>query len=75
MPFVREIPLAHELGYTEVEDFRRAVAAGQIPAPHHYLGPRKKRPIWDREAIDAWLGIAKKNSDRDDFLSLVDQVA
>ena len=40
---VREIQLAHALGFTDVEPFRRALKSGDIPAPNEYLGGR---PVW-----------------------------
>lgn len=40
---VREIQLAHMLGFTDVEPFRRALKSGDIPAPNEYLSGK---PVW-----------------------------
>ena len=40
---VREVELAHALGYVEIAPFRRALKRGDIPAPNEYQG---KSPVW-----------------------------
>lgn len=74
MQYVREVQLANMLGYTEMEDFRRAVCRGKIPAPARYLADNYRRPIWFRSEVETWLGIAMKQKDRDDFLQMIEDV-
>lgn len=40
---VREVQLAFMLGFNDVEPFRRALRAGDIPAPNEYM---KGKPVW-----------------------------
>lgn len=40
---VREVELALMLGFLDVEPFRRALKAGDIPAPSEYV---HGRPVW-----------------------------
>lgn len=40
---VREVQLAFMLGFMDIEPFRRAVKAGDIPAPSEFVSGK---PVW-----------------------------
>lgn len=71
---LREVQLANMLGYTEMDDFRRAVKAGKVPSPNGYL-EGKKRPIWLRSDVEAWLGIEAKEQATADVYKMIKGVA
>ena len=72
---LREIQVAALLGYTEIVDFRRDLKAGVIPKPVSHLGSNKNRPVWLMSDLEQWLGVSKGNRDKQEFLTLVNQVA
>lgn len=72
---LREIQLANMLGYTEMEDFRRARSRGEILEPARYLGNNRKKPVWIREDVETWMGVMRDRKDKADFLALVNKVA
>lgn len=73
--YIREIQLAAMLGYTESEEFKRAIASGDVPAPAMYLASRKRKPIWLRADIEEWLGRTSENTSRANVHELVKQIA
>ncbi|MGI9505357.1 MAG: hypothetical protein ACR2RE_20150 [Geminicoccaceae bacterium] len=70
---IREVQLANLLGYTEMADFRRALKAGQVPAPAGYLAGKRKA-YWVASDIESWLGAVLKRKKKDDFLGLIEDM-
>jgi hypothetical protein len=69
---LHEVQLAAELGFTEMSDFRAALRRQQLPQPQRFLdAKRKRRPVWTRQQIDAWLdpGRHEQSSIVDDFVA------
>lgn len=63
-PFIREVDLAHRLGYGQFEDFRRALSRGDVLKPAMWIGKgRKKHPLWSPEEADEWTRGQKKKSE------------
>ena len=51
MEALREIQAADLLGFTEIEDFRRALRRGDVPPPIRFVGGKRSKPIWSRRIL------------------------
>jgi len=67
--------MANRLGYTEIEDFRRAIARGEVIPPAMYLGANKKKPIWHVDDVDQWLGRVEKEERKGNIVDMAKAVA
>lgn len=51
MEALREIQAADLLGFTEIEEFRRALRRGDVPPPIWFVGGKKGKPVWSRRIL------------------------
>ena len=56
---VREVQLAFMLGFMDVEPFRRALKAGDIPPPSEYV---HGRPVWHVPDLERRYGVGFADS-------------
>ncbi|MGI9503845.1 MAG: hypothetical protein ACR2RE_12415 [Geminicoccaceae bacterium] len=69
---VREIQLAHMLGFTDVEPFRRALKSGDVPAPNEYLSGR---PVWYLPDLERRYGAGAFDEFGSDEIRIMDRIA
>lgn len=51
MEALREIQAADLLGFTEIEEFRRALRRGDVPPPIRFVGGKRGKPVWSRRIL------------------------
>lgn len=68
---IREVQLAFMLGFMDVEPFRRAVKAGDVPAPSEYVGGK---PVWYLQTLEHRYGMGFLDSDASSERDVLDAI-
>jgi len=72
-PFIREVELAHRLGYGQFEEFRRAMSRGDVLEPAMWIGTgRKRHPLWSPDEVERWTKGHQKKAEEEAVNEAVD---